>query len=86
LFTLIFSNKNKHEFNKNLEAMTSVINAQLPKKAINVMVSVEMRPAPPLKMGSETYQRANGTSRHSRKLGFKILSKTYRMVECKEPS
>jgi len=66
--------------------MTNVINAQLPKKTIDVMVSIEKRPTPPLEMGSETCQCVNGAFRHSRELGFKILSKTYRMAGSKEAS
>jgi hypothetical protein len=62
--------RNKHEFNKNLQAMTSTINAQFPKKVINVMVYVKMRPTPPLKIGNETCQRAIGAFGHSKELGL----------------
>lgn len=86
LFTPISSNKNKHEFDKNLKVMTSTINAQLPKKFIDVMEFVEMRPTPPLEMGSETCQRANGAFGHSKEPRLKIFSKTYRIAKSKETS
>lgn len=40
------------------------------------MVSIKMKPIPPLEMGSETYQHTKRAFRHSRKLGPKSLSKT----------
>jgi hypothetical protein len=45
------SNKNRHEFNKNLETMIDVINAQIPKKNVGAMVSTKMRLIFPQKMG-----------------------------------
>jgi hypothetical protein len=56
LLTPMASNKNKHESNKNLKAMTGAINAQLPKKIVGTMVFTKMRPIPPLEMGSVTYR------------------------------
>jgi len=46
------SNKNKHESNKNLEAMSNAITTQLLKKTIGALVSTKMTPIPPLEMGS----------------------------------
>jgi hypothetical protein len=66
--------------------MINIINAQLPKKVIDVMVYVKMKLTPPLEMGSKTYQHVNGASGHSRKLGLKIISKTYKMAKSKEAS
>jgi hypothetical protein len=50
------------------------------------MVYVKMKLTPPLEMGSKTYQHVNGASGHSRKLGLKIISKTYKMAKSKEAS
>jgi hypothetical protein len=50
------------------------------------MESIKMRPTPPLKMGNETCQCANGAFGHSKEPKFKILSKTYMMVKSKETS
>ncbi len=66
--------------------MTSTINAQLPKKLIDVMESIKMRPTPPLEMGNETYQCANGAFGHSKEPWLKILSKTYKITKSKETS
>jgi hypothetical protein len=46
-------NENGYEFNKNLKTMIGITSDQLPKKALNAMVYVEMNPIPPLEMGSE---------------------------------
>ncbi len=66
--------------------MTSTIIAQLPKKLIDVMEYVEMRPTPPLEMGNETCQCTNGAFGHSKEPWLKILSKTYMIAKSKETS
>jgi hypothetical protein len=86
LFTPITSNKNGCETNKNLKVMFGVINAQFLKKIVGVMVCVEMKLTPPLKMGNKTCKCTKLAFGHSKELGAKNLSKTCRRVESKEAS
>ncbi len=55
--------------------MICTTSAQFLKKIVDTMVSVEMNPIPPFKMGSVTCQRNKGASGHSKELGPKNLSK-----------
>jgi hypothetical protein len=68
------SNKNECKSNKNLEAMSNVTNAQLPKKIISSIVFTEMKPILPLEMGNITSQCTKGAFNHSKQLGPKTLS------------
>jgi hypothetical protein len=84
LLTLITSNKNGCESNKNLKTMNNATNARLPKKTTNTMVLFEMRFIPPLELGNVTYQRTKGYSGHWREHGPKSLSKTCMKAKSKE--
>jgi hypothetical protein len=45
--------------------MIGTTSGQLPKKAVNAIVYVEMNPISPLEMGSEIYQRTKVAFGHS---------------------
>lgn len=80
------SNRNGSESNKNVKAMTSITNAQLPRQTINVLVSTKMKPIPPLKMGSEIYQCTKKAFEHLKEPRPKSLLKTFMNVKFKEVS
>jgi len=68
------SNNYECKSNKNLEVMSNVTSAQLPKKIIGSMVFTEMKPILPLEMGNITSQCTKGGFKHSKQLGPKTLS------------
>jgi hypothetical protein len=68
-------NKYGCEFNKKVEIMTNITNAQLPKKITGSMVFAEMRPILPLEMGNVTSQCTKRAFEHSKQLELKSLSK-----------
>jgi len=86
LLTPMASNKNGCKSNKNLEVMTNVTSAQLPKKIISSMVFAKMKPILPLEMGNITSQCTKGGFKHSKQLGPKSLSQICMKVKSKETS
>jgi hypothetical protein len=86
LLAPITTNKNGCESNKNLETMINTTNAQPPKYVVDVMIFIEMKPIPPLELGSKTYQHTKAAFRHSNILGPKSLLKTCMKVKLKDAS
>jgi hypothetical protein len=86
LLTPMASNKNGCKFNKNLEVMTNITSAQLPKKVTSSMVFARIKPILPLEMGNITSQCTKGAFKHSKQLGPKRLLQTCMRIKSKEMS